>query len=365
MKPSEFNIAELYEAAVDDAAFADLPDRLARLFDSRSAVIHWLDHDDRSTIDAHSGHFSDQHMAIYTDNFADSDIWTQAAAGSSERNTAWRASDLVAQASYAKSVFYNEWIRPIGDDTWFCAGAVMETPRGFGIIGLHRGYGDRDYGVRTIGRLNALLPDLRRALTLRARTTQRIQALKGALQVLSEGSSPALIVDRAGSVRLANTAGEILLSAGSVLKVKMNRVTSQESFDPAEWRRALERATRSRDPGAAMVALECLGDQLWLAEFLPIVAGTYAGCAMITLVNRSAGSRRASVAELLGQRFNLSAAEAGIAILLAEDADVQQIAEMRGTTVQTVRYQIKQILAKTGARRQSEIVSLTLRLALL
>lgn len=365
MKQTEFNIAELYEAAADDAAFAALPRALARWFDSRSAVLHWLEHDNQSVVDAHSGHFSAQHMADYAAQFADCDVWTKAAAGQSERNTAWRASDLVPHSAFAGSTFYNEWIRAIGDDTWHCAGAVMETPRGFGIIGLHRGRGDRDYGVRTIGRLNAIVPDLRRALALRARTSERIGALQGALQILNQERSPTLILDRSGSIRLANAAAERLLSAGLVLATQRNRVVPQSPFQAGAWKRALDLATRSDHPSAGMAALDCPEKRLWLAEFAPVVVGGYAGCALITLVDRSGGCRRNDVAQQLAQLFNLSAAEATIAISLAEDGDIRQIADARGTTVQTVRYQIKQILAKTGVRRQSEIVSLTLRLALL
>lgn len=62
--------------------------------------------------------------------------------------------------------------------------------------------------------------------------------------------------------------------------------------------------------------------------------------------------------ETLDKAFGLSATESDIIRLLVDCRSVQEIAELRGRTVGTVRNQVKKIFAKTGVRSQAEVVRL-------
>jgi DNA-binding CsgD family transcriptional regulator len=50
-----------------------------------------------------------------------------------------------------------------------------------------------------------------------------------------------------------------------------------------------------------------------------------------------------------------------VALALAEGLTPAEIAEARGASLHTVRNQIKAALAKSGARRQSDLVALVVR----
>jgi DNA-binding CsgD family transcriptional regulator len=63
-------------------------------------------------------------------------------------------------------------------------------------------------------------------------------------------------------------------------------------------------------------------------------------------------------ADELRRRFGLTPAEARLALAVADGNTTREYAEQRGKSVGTVRFQMKQILAKTGCRRQSELVRL-------
>ncbi len=63
------------------------------------------------------------------------------------------------------------------------------------------------------------------------------------------------------------------------------------------------------------------------------------------------------------QLFHLSPAEADIAIQLSQGLRIRTIAEKRGVKVDTVRVQVKHLLQKLDASRQSDIVGLVARLA--
>jgi DNA-binding CsgD family transcriptional regulator len=60
----------------------------------------------------------------------------------------------------------------------------------------------------------------------------------------------------------------------------------------------------------------------------------------------------------LRRSFALTGAEAAVARLLADGHDLRAIAERRGSSVQTVRSQLKTIFEKTGTHRQAELAIL-------
>ena len=66
-------------------------------------------------------------------------------------------------------------------------------------------------------------------------------------------------------------------------------------------------------------------------------------------------------AALLHQLYGLTAAEARLAVDLCAGDDLREIAARNGLSIATVRTHLKHLLAKTGTRRQGELVSLLLR----
>ena len=64
----------------------------------------------------------------------------------------------------------------------------------------------------------------------------------------------------------------------------------------------------------------------------------------------------------LRRLYGLTPAETDIVIALAGGQSVAQTAKARGTVADTVRSQVKSALAKTGARRQADLVALVNRL---
>lgn len=66
------------------------------------------------------------------------------------------------------------------------------------------------------------------------------------------------------------------------------------------------------------------------------------------------------LAMALADEHGLTQSEAEVAAYLAQGASPDEIAEKKGTSINTVRTQIKSIFSKTGTRRQGELVSLVL-----
>lgn len=361
MEQAVLIVSQIYEAALDDEQFTALPLVLAHHFHARSAVIHWLDSSRRSEVDATSGYYSASQMRTYTENFAANDLWTVAAARDACRNTAWNANDLVAEDDYAKSTFYNDWIRPMGDDTWRCAGAVMETSRGFGIIGIHRGRSQPDFGNEVVDRLQEALPHLRRALAMRGKLQAYGSALESWNQIFEAGRSATFIIDALGRVRRLNEAAERLLEQGNLLELRDRRIVPCCSQQAKRWSQMVCCATDQVSPSAGEAAFGQTVETVWTAEALPIVAGDLAGCALVTIAHWQDATQSGAKGGRLREIYGLTEAEAAIATLITEGQSLTEIAGARGTTRETIRSQLKHILAKTGTRRQAELVSLAMK----
>lgn len=241
----------------------------------------------------------------------------------------------------------------------------METAHGFGIIGMHRGRTQGDFGSRQVDALDATLNHLRRAITIRSALVSRTREVAGWQQIFASTSAPTLILDRTGLVRQANTAGEALLSSATLLELRGGHIVPCHAQQEPAFRHLLLRATDSALPEACQGAFGAAPGAMWIAEFLPLVGGHLAGCAMLTVIDRAAGRQRGDVPALLREVHGLTRAEAEVACALGEGFGIDEIAARRGSAVETVRAQLKQIMAKTGTRKQSEVVALVLRLTLL
>ena len=67
--------------------------------------------------------------------------------------------------------------------------------------------------------------------------------------------------------------------------------------------------------------------------------------------------------QMLGELFELTPAEANLALKLARGMSLAEVSEEQGISPHTARAQLKSIFAKTGVTRQAELVRLVLKSA--
>jgi DNA-binding CsgD family transcriptional regulator len=75
------------------------------------------------------------------------------------------------------------------------------------------------------------------------------------------------------------------------------------------------------------------------------------------------GQSRLPTATTLRDIYAITPAEARVVLALARGATLREIADELGTSIATVRTQVKSSLEKTGTRRQAELVALVHSLA--
>ena len=233
------------------------------------------------------------------------------------------------------------------------------------VLVLHRDLKDRDgFSDRDETLLTALMPHLRQAIAL----SDELQASRqhtGALRQSVDGLSFGLVVcDADARPSWANRAARHSFDDRDALWLARGRLTASSPADTEALRTAITRATQ--DAAASRSREQCV-----------LLKGAEHGSALQVIVvplrsealgEFSTGSRQALLMfsqasmtpvlapALIEALFALSPAESRLTVALCQGQTVNEYAATHGVSVGTARFQLKQVLAKTQAPRQSELV---------
>lgn len=345
----------IYDALLDDDLFAAVPNLIGASVGARSAVLGWISADQQTRVLAHSGYYTDAQFADYSSNYSHIDPWVTAASQPGMTDRVWNLDDLVSESTFRSTRFYNDWIRAMGDDAYHCLGALTSSTFGTGIIGLHRGKGAAyDRGEDVL--LQMQLPDLRRMMALRGRMSSLEAAKQHDGLMLDTLPTCLYLVSRTNVLRYRNAAAD---KAHQPYWLRSNRAGATH-VEHRELAAAIHKATDPAGPSATTVAIAISQGQG--AELVSVVPFRNPDGRRLAMLMIAASPAKQSVEHQLRHLFRLTAAEATVATFLAEGRAPAIIAEMRSTSLNTVRIQIKAITAKLGCSRIAEVAVIVSRL---
>jgi len=181
----------------------------------------------------------------------------------------------------------------------------------------------------------------------------KLALLERALDMLDHAL---VIVDEAGAVHYRNRmASALLKSAGSPLSVAAGVLGARGRELHARLQAAIRVACHERR-SSALAASQGSRTPLRLMV-VPMDAAREAAVWIL-----APHSPRLPHPRILGVLFGLSRAEARLALRLLAGQTPQECAREAGVGVATVRSQLHSMFAKTGARRQAELVALLARI---
>jgi DNA-binding CsgD family transcriptional regulator len=176
-------------------------------------------------------------------------------------------------------------------------------------------------------------------------------------------------LDRNGKVVLSNRSAEVVVKAGDALNLS-NGILS--SIFPEQNRRlqaalsgavAAGNGSNITSGGALLIDRKSQMNPLRITvtPFLSPVPGSSAQLAALVFISDPASCPQPRGITLRAL-YGLTPTEARLTDLLLEGTDLRKIAERLGLTVETTRFHTKRVLAKTGTRRQNELIKLMLSL---
>lgn len=286
--------------------------------------------------------------------------------------------EVVSEEVVARHPFYQEFLIP-HDRRYMSACKLVDAPEATVVLATLSGRDQGPLPPAAVGFLEQLLPHFRRACRIALQNfVYSTQALVGHMLV-DKLRQPVILMSTAGEVMHANEAAGELLRSTTLVRVEDGRLQlpARHQQDLLRGCEAAEQALKMR---VAAGQHDARGDgqfqSLHMVErdereslyaFYTVLSpqgamGTFGLRPVVMLMFYHPASAPAIDAELLYAVFNLTPAEARIAIQLAEGKPLKQIAQAQGVQHETVRKHLQAIYQKTATNRQPELIRLLLHL---
>lgn len=365
-------IQQIYADALVPECMPDMMAAIGTLFRAESSFL-FTSHSSSEPGDTLIGQgISPDDVARFATYWNQFDVWAEAAARRRmmKKNVVVTGSQLVAKRELERTRFYHEFCRSAGMDKML--GSVLfdgASADGVPFTNLcwYRTAGRDDFSDLDCRKLRRLLPHLQQAL-LSQRRVRRLQLERQIAETVGM-TRPTLwrLLDDNACVIDANLPGAQQAHADDTLiRTRHGRVIglgagSAPAFGDlfAYVRASRCNATFVARSNVAPFLLK--GSLIVLPEERPSLAGSFYQPRYLLIVDLPRNDR-AHVINQVAQLFALTAAEQGVLGLLLDGFSADQIAMDRGTSISTIRSQLRAILDKTGCARQADVLSLVQRL---
>ena len=273
--------------------------------------------------------------------------------------------DIMSYDEFLETRAYQEWGRPQGlVDVLNVALDKTATSAAMYCVFRHERNGRVDDEMRR--RMRLIVPHLRRAVLIGRVIELKTTEADGLADTLDGISAGMFLVDASARIVHANASGHASLAQGSLLRVVGGKLASID----ASAGQALNEVCAMAERGDAAVGakgiavpLTALDGERYVAHVLPLTSGerrragaTYAAAAAV-FVHKAALNAPAPQ-EVISKLYKLTPTELRVLLAIVQVGGPSEVAETLGIAESTVRTHLLRLFAKTGVRRQADLVKL-------
>jgi PAS domain-containing protein len=268
---------------------------------------------------------------------------------------------LLPEEKRRPGIFFSEFFRPLGLEE--CLGGTLAAANGrFAMVGLHRSPDRAAFDDNDIAKLERLMPHLARALQLRrsfVALDRRNSALAEACDRLAAGM---VGLDEGGRTLFANEAARRMSARDDGLA--LDRSGRPYAADRAANQRLAElrRDVALGGSGGLIRVPRPHGEPAYVVIVAPLFRGEGLDGGRrrrgTLFVIHDPLHRAPTVPQLVAELFRIPLGSATLLAALAAGEELDDYAERAGISMNTVRFHLKTAYARTGVRRQSELVRL-------
>ena len=357
-------IAEIYDAAVAPELWPQTLDKLRGFVGGQAATLYWQDISDASAGMFYSVGDDPHYRQLYMEQYAALNP-LYPAVYFVEPGKVMSSGDIVPFEELHQSRFYLEWQKPQG----IVDGAVAnleKTSTSMAAMAIMRGeeHGRVDEEARR--RMMLIVPHMMRAVGI-GHLVERHKAKSAMLtDTLGALESGVFMVGADGHIAFSNEAGDKLLREGAIVRSSQGGLHASEPDSDKALYQAIDAANSGDVPAATKsvaVNLKISADARWLAHVLPLTNGARraagaAHSAVAAIFIRKAGFDVPSALETLAKLHKLTAGEVRVLQAIVNLGGVPEAASALGVSEATARTHLQRVFAKTGTRRQADLVKL-------
>ena len=264
--------------------------------------------------------------------------------------------DCISAGEMKRHPYYQDFLKPVG--LQYFGGVRMAAGDDVWCVSVQRSAQQGPFTSEEKRKLASLAQKLGTAAAV-ARALGFATA-NAAVEALELSGLAVALLNRKGEVLRLNRKAEALL--GPELNVVEKRIVSQDKTATTQLDRALHSLLWAETSAALMqpVSLPRRGCRAVLAypiKLTTVSASIFADCQAL-LVFIDLESRPRPPQEALHISFDLTPAEAQLAIRICSGEALETSADKLGVSKETVRNQLKSIFYKTGVHSQSQLVGL-------
>ncbi len=221
-----------------------------------------------------------------------------------------------------------------------------------------------DDGAR--GRMQLIIPHLRRAVLVGNAVDLRATEVATFADTLDGIGAGMFLVDESGRIAHSNTAGRALLAAGDILRAAGDRLAA---VDTQADETLLDIFKTAGNGDAAIgtkgvaVPMSARNGEHHVAHVLPLTSGArrragtaYAAIAAVFV--HKAALATPSPPEVIAKAYSLTPSELRVLLAIVEVGGVPETAAALGIAETTVKFHLRRLFEKTGAKRQADLVKL-------
>ncbi|WP_280820433.1 helix-turn-helix transcriptional regulator [Pseudaminobacter soli (ex Li et al. 2025)] len=347
----------IYASLLGEASWQKFLDRLSEgLPDGASTLFFHDPHKNAGGISLSTG-FSDQALAAYGSHYASVNPMMKGAT-TRPLGLGVLAEQMYARDRLVKSEYYSDFMRANGLESAVGVTIYRENGCSF-LLSTLTSSADLENNRLAADRLTRLAPHLQRAFRhYRAGPFQKaVTEIGGSLfDAIDVGL---VIVGSGMQVKTASATGERMLADGAAIGTSpLGQLTLRSSEAMSLLRTMLEtgfegRTVQSRSIGPFKLTFILVQKDR--------VSTYFEGPTAIVLVEPPHAGSRAVDFEHLARAYNLTAAEMRAMTGIVLGRSIDEIAADAGLSRETIRTQLKNVYAKTGATRQADLVRLATR----
>jgi len=266
--------------------------------------------------------------------------------------------DLFPNNEFVGSVYYEDYMAR-HNLRWSCGAPLLTVTGDVIFVTFERRPDQSPFQRSELEKLNKLLPELQTAASITSIVANA--GARGMLAAFDSIELAAYLLDTAGRIFHLNETGERLARENELLRhgrlVALTRDGQREIDD------LIGAAISPSKPGGTCLLPVCRkrpGMAPLIVHAIPVphmaIEPFSNGRAVVVVVDPE--KRHSPEENVLCALYQLTAAEARVACGIAQGMTVESVALKHGVSPLTIRSQLKAVLAKTGAKRQAELVLL-------
>jgi DNA-binding CsgD family transcriptional regulator len=273
--------------------------------------------------------------------------------------------DIMPYQEFLETRFYKEWCQPQGMVDAVTA-VLDKSVTSAALFGVFRYEREGVVDDETRRRMRLVVPHIRRAVLIGRLIDLRAADAASLADTLDGLSAGMCAVDADGRIVHANAACHVLLDAGDFLSAIRGRIVARD----ARVDQTLQELFAAAGGGDAAIGTRGIALPLiakdgshYVAHVLPLTSGArrlagmaYSATAALFICKVAAETR--SPPEIIARAYDLTPTELRVLLAIVDVGGVPESALVLGIAESTVKTHLGKLFAKTGARRQADLVKI-------